>query len=213
MPSRETILAGIPNVRRIENFETSQMQELCMELTHAVYPHEEIYGQFCTLQKYVDCPPEEAFAYLRDPMNLAEWTYSMRGFEPTEDPNVLVSLDRIGESTRIYTRTVTNQDARTVDFHCAWDQSQDLWMIYLMRVVSAELVLDRPGSVILWSNCKHPYYDENPFPGTVPQGRSVWVGDLWPFFYAGHLVEMKNLKAILEHRHATRSGVAEEKAA
>jgi hypothetical protein len=27
------------------------------------------------------------------------------------------------------------------------------------------------------------------------------VGDYWDLFYAGHTVEMNNLKAILEHRH------------
>jgi hypothetical protein len=55
---------------------------------------------------------------------------------------------------------------------------------------------------VLWSNCKHPNYENNPYPETGPTDRENWVGDLWPFFYAGHVVEMKNLKKILEHRHA-----------
>ena len=89
----------------------------------------------------------------------------------------------------------------TVDYHCAWDQADKLWMIYLMRVVPAEMVLNKPGSVVLWTNCHHPFYDKNPRPETAPKDRKVWVGDLWPFFYAGHDVEMENLKHILEHRH------------
>ena len=100
-----------------------------------------------------------------------------------------------------------NAAAKTVDYHCAWDQGKELWMIYLMRVVDAQLVLNKPGSVVLWTNCHHPYYDENPFPETAPADRPVWVGDLWPLFYAGHLVEIQNLKAILEHRHANNIAI------
>ena len=193
----------LPNVRRFENFPKDEMNAHCMDLTHAVYPHEEVFGKYCTLQEHIDCPPADVFAYLADAYNLGEWTYSMRDFEPTSTPGTLVSYDKIGGKTRIYTRVVTNAAAMTVDYHCAWDQAEKLWMIYLMRVIPAELVLNRPGSVVLWSNCRHPFYDKNPFPGTAPADRKVWVGDLWPFFYAGHHVEMQNLKHILEHRHAS----------
>ena len=47
--------------------------------------------------------------------------------------------------TEIYTWTVSNEAARTVDYHCAWDQGRHLWMVYLMRVIDAQVVLDRPG--------------------------------------------------------------------
>jgi uncharacterized protein YndB with AHSA1/START domain len=191
---------AIPNVRRIENFPKDDMQALAMELTHAVYPHDEVYGQYCTLQEHIECPPEDVFRYLADVYTLEEWTYSLRDFEPAGGGSV-VSYDKIGGKTRIYSKVVANAEAMTVDYHCAWDQGETLWMIYLMRVVPAELVLKRSGSVVLWTNCHHPFYDQNPFPEKAPDGRKVWVGDLWPFFYAGHFIEMQNLKAILEHRH------------
>ena len=35
----------------------------------------------------------------------------------------------------------------------------------------------------------------------TPRPDRPWVGDFWDLFYAGHTVEMNNLKAILEHRH------------
>jgi len=57
-------------------------------------------------------------------------------------------------------------------------------------------VLDKPGSVVLWTNCHHPFYDRNPYPHTAPEKRPVWVGDFWDMFGAGHLLELKNLKAI-----------------
>ena len=58
-----------------------------------------------------------------------------------------------------------------------------------MRVVDAQVVLDKPGSVVLWTNCHHPFYDDNPYPETAPPERPVWVGDFWDMFGAGHLLE------------------------
>ena len=48
-------------------------------------------------------------------------------------------------------------------------------MIYVMRVLDAQVVLDKPGSVVLWTNCRHPFYDENPYPEAAP-GRSAPAG-------------------------------------
>ena len=31
---------------------------------------------------------------------------------------------------------------------------------------------------------------------------AAWVGQFWDLFYAGHTLELANLKAILEYRHA-----------
>jgi hypothetical protein len=55
--------------------------------------------------------------------------------------------------------------------------------------------------VVIWTNCRHPYYATNPFPALSPDPKREWVGDWWPLFYAGHSIELSNLKAILEHRH------------
>ncbi|MDT5321539.1 MAG: hypothetical protein QOD88_4061 [Mycobacterium sp.] len=96
---------------------------------------------------------------------------------------------------------MASQQARTVDYHCAWDQGKHLWMIYLMRVIDAQVVLDKPGSVVLWTNCHHPFHAHNPYPDAAPPERPVWVGDFWDMFGAGHLLELKNLKAIAEYRH------------
>jgi len=202
MSTATTDINQIPNVRRFENFTKDEMNELAMELTHAVYPHDQVYGQYCSIEEYIDCPPDDVYDYLADAYNLAEWTYSMRDFGEMDARGCVPSLDKIGGETKIYTRVEANPQARTVDYHCAWDQGDELWMIYLMRVVPAQLVLNKPGSVVLWTNCHHPHYDRNPHPELAPSGRKIWVGDLWPFFYAGHWVEMQNLKHILEHRHA-----------
>ena len=35
----------------------------------------------------------------------------------------------------------------------------------------------------------------------APSADRPWVGDFWGLFQAGHQVEMRNLKTILEYRH------------
>ena len=49
-------------------------------------------------------------------------------------------------------------------------------MIYLMRIVDAQVVFDKPGSVVLWTNCHHPFYDRNPYP--KPRRRSGRSGSV-----------------------------------
>jgi hypothetical protein len=199
--ANQSELADIPGLTRVENTGTEQLLARCTELTRPTYPHGEVYGTYCTIQEYVDCPPEQAYAYLRQGRHLEEWTFGLRNFAPTGTPGLWVGDDLLAPETRIFCRVETNAEAMTVDFHCSWDQGDELWMIYLMRVLPARSVVGRPGSVITWTNCRHPYYDANPRPDLAPPAGRPWVGDYWDLFYAGHTVEMSNLKAILEHRH------------
>ena len=192
-------LAAISGLVRCEQFDREALGELITEMTHTVYPHERVYGQFCTVHAHIDCPLEQVFAYMADPYNLIEWTYSVRDLRPTERDGVLVGVDSV--DTPIYVQTVSNESAGTVDYRCAWDQGEKLWMVYLNRLVPAEHVLGRPGTVVIWTNCHHPYYDQNPFPELARDPKRAWVGDWWPLFYAGHSIELRNLTLILEHRH------------
>jgi len=195
-------MIDIEGTIRIESHPRPVAQPILVDRMRSVYPHQQIYGDFCPVQSYVNAPPDELYDWLSDTRSLEEWTYSLRGFRETDESGLWVARDMLGADTEIYTRTVAHPDARTVDYHCAWDQGKHLWMIYLMRVVDAQTVLNRPGSVVLWVNCHHPFYDENPYPETAPPDRPVWVGDLWDTFGAGHQMELENLKAIAEHRHA-----------
>jgi len=193
-------LSQIPNLKRFESYEKESFQMELMELTHSVYSHEEVYGGYCTVHEYIDCPPEQVFEYMSQTRSLEEWSYSVRDLKPSELPSVYEGIDRIGGKTKIFCKTIANRDALTVDYHCAWDQGKELWMIYLNRIVPAERVLGKPGSVVIWTNCRHPHYRKNPYP-ELAAGRPVWVGDFWDWFYAGHWLEIQNLKAILEYRH------------
>ena len=193
-------IAHIPGLIRCETHSGDDMSAVAMEMTHTVYPHDQQYGQYCSIQEYIDCPPDEVFQYMANVHCLSEWTYSVRDFRTTEQPGLWEGVDSLDANTKIFCKVEANAAARTVDYHCAWDQGRELWMIYLNRVVDAQLVLQKPGSVVFWSNCHHPYYDRNPFPALSKPDRT-WVGEWWHFFYAGHTIELRNLKAILEHRH------------
>lgn len=195
-----TKIDGIDGLRRIETYNTDKFNYDMMEETHMVYPHDELFGDYIPIQIYVDCPPEKVFEYMKSVHSLSEWTYSVRDFTEVSD-GLYEGYDKVGSETKIFCEVKSNKEALTVDYHCAWDQGEDLWMIYLNRIVPAKLVLKKPGSVIFWQNCRHPYYDKNPYSEKAPKGRSVWVGDLWEFFYAGHKAEFENLKRILEYRH------------
>ena len=208
LPALDDIAGPIDGVTRIETSPREKATPIIMEMMRSVYPHEQVFGEYCTVNEYVDCPPDELYEYLSDTRSLEEWTYSLRGFTTTEEPGLWLAYDRLGTETRIYTRTPSNPDARTGDSNGAWCQSHHPWLFYGTRVVDAQLVLDKPGSVVLWTNCHHPFYDHNPYPETAPPDRPVWVGDFWDMFGAGHLLELKNLKAIAEYRHRNGLPVA-----
>lgn len=192
-------LEEIPDLIRCEEFDREALAERITEMTHTVYPHEQVYGQYCTVHAHIACPPDELFEYMKNPFSLIEWTYSVRDLTPTSTPELYRGVD--AGQTPIYCKTVACAEALTVDYHCAWDQGDELWMVYLNRIVPAELVLKQPGSVLIWTNCRHPYYAKNPFPQLSSDPNREWVGDWWPLFYAGHSIELSNLKAIVEHRH------------
>ena len=196
-------LSHIPGLIRCEEFDRDALGERLTEMTHTLYPHEQVYGQYCTIHAHVACSPERVFAYMANPLSLMEWTYSVRELVPTAKPDLLVGVD--SGRTPIYCKTIANSQALTVDYHCGWDQGEELWMIYLNRIVPAEAVLKQPGSVVIWTNCRHPYYQKNPFPALNRDPKRDWGGDWWPLFYAGHSIELHNLKVILEYR--TRHGL------
>ncbi|KAB7848572.1 SRPBCC family protein [Streptomyces mobaraensis] len=195
---------GIKDVPGLLRWETTPREEamaLAAELTKESFTYDEVYGRFVTVHQYIDAPPRAVYEYLTDIRHLNEFTYSTRDFAPTDVPDVYQGRDvLLDDVTKIFMRIDGDPDALTVDIRCAWDQGEELWMNYLHRIVPAETVLNKPGSVVIWTNCRHPYYDKNPYPELAPSPERPWVGDMWPLFYAGHQVEMDNLKKILEHR-------------
>src|SRR6476660_5955627 len=108
----------IDGVIRVENAPREKATPIIMNMMRSVYPHDQVFGTYCTVNDYVECPPDELFDYMADTRSLEEWTYSLRGFTPTEEPGLWLAYDKLLPDTEIYTRTVANAEARTVDYHC-----------------------------------------------------------------------------------------------
>lgn len=197
-------IADVPGLLRWETTPREEALELAGQLSKESFTYDEVYGGFVTVHEYIDAPPEAVYEYLTDERNLNQYTYSTRDFAPTGTPGVFVGRDTLlDDQTKIFLRIEGNPEALTVDMHCAWDQGEELWMVYLHRIVPARTVLGKPGSVVIWTNCCHPYYGSNPWPELASSPERLWVGDLWGLFYAGHRMEIENLKKILEHRHGS----------
>lgn len=188
---------------------TSQqaMMDLMSGMTKDQYSHHEIFGDFCSMQAHIDAPYDVVFEYCANTRSLEEWTYSIRGMEYVAG-EVYRATDGIQPDTTIYIRTHADRgpDHGVVVYTCAWDQGHELWMRYYLTIMDSTKPLGRPGTVVLWTNCKHPYYDRatTDVPDYIEAGRSrtdrLWVGDIWPVFHAAHLIEIRNLKSIVEHR-------------
>ncbi|MFI9724365.1 SRPBCC family protein [Streptomyces sp. NPDC052396] len=199
---------GIKKVPGLLRWETTPREDAfarAAALTKESYTYDEVYGQFVTVHQYIDAPPKAVYDYLTDIRNLNEYTYSTRDFAPTDIPGLYQGRDTLfDDQTKIFMRIDSDPDALTIDMRCAWDQGEELWMNYLHRIVPAETVLGKPGSVVIWTNCRHRHYDANPHPELAPPERP-WVGDTWHLFFAGHQLEADNLKKILEHRYPARA--------
>ena len=80
LPALDDIADPIDGVVRIETSPREKATPIIMEMMRSVYPHDQVFGEYCTVNDYIDCPPDELFAYLSDTRSLEEWTYSLRGF-------------------------------------------------------------------------------------------------------------------------------------
>nr|MDT0523118.1 hypothetical protein [Streptomyces sp. DSM 41633] len=109
--AHRTTSAPLDGLIRIETSPKEQATPIIMDMMRSVYPHDQVFGQYCTVNDYIECPPDELFDYLSDTRCLEEWTYSLRGFTPTEEPGLWLAHDRLGAGpsgpgSAIYTRTV-----------------------------------------------------------------------------------------------------------
>ncbi len=199
----------IPGLYSCEDHGIPDIAAKLQEMTKDTYTHEEIFGSFCHIGIYIHCPVEMAFEYAANIYSLEEWTFSLRQFQHIGG-GLYKGLEFLAKDTPIYIRAEAYPDCRVVDYPCAWDQGDELWMRYYFRFINAMPTLRKPGTVMLWTNCKHPYYDRavTDVPDNIAQGRArtdrKWVGDIWPYFDAIHRIEAINLKSILEHRFANK---------
>lgn len=202
-------IAKIPGLYLSEHHEMPQAQQKLAEDTKEKYDHDEIFGDFVNVNTYINCPVDIAYEYCANVFSLEEWTFSVRDLKHV-DKGLYVGREALAPQTVIYVRSEAYPDSRVIDYLCAWDQGKELWMRYYCRFVDAMPTFNKAGCVLMWLNCRHPYYvrGEKSLPKAIADGQArldrPWVGDIWRFFPAGHRIEAENLKRILEYRFAQR---------
>jgi hypothetical protein len=201
------VAKDIPDLFTSENNGLEQLKAKMREHAKPTYTREEIFGQYCHTAEYIRCPVDMAFAYAANVYCLEEFTFSLRNFSYVGG-GIYKGREALAKDTFIYMRVDAYPDSRVVDHLCAWDQGEELWMRYHFRFLDAMPTIRRPGTIVLWTNCKHPYYDRSvsDVPPYIAEPRArtdrMWVGDVWSSFYAIHNIEVANLKRILEYRFA-----------
>jgi len=197
----------LPGMHVNETDAMPQFQEIVTNNTKNLDLNEVAFGTYCNINLYIAAPLEDVYNYAANIYSLEEWTYSLRDLKPEEGkPGLYVGTELLAPNTKIWASVDAYPDAKVVDYPCAWDQGDVLWMRYYMRFVDAQATLGKPGTILMWLNCKHPFYERGhadaPAHITESQNRKdrPWVGDFWPMFKAGHDMEAVNLKLIAEAR-------------
>ena len=93
----------IDGVLRVETAPREKATPIIMEMMRSVYPHDEVFGTYCTVNDYIDCPPDELFDYLADPArggatlreaDVAQDVFG-RGLDLSGDASVRVYVHRL----------------------------------------------------------------------------------------------------------------------
>jgi hypothetical protein len=197
-------VARIPGLVTCDFVTVDEVIRRAEALTKSSYSHEEIYGEWAHLGLHISCDPRAAFGYAASVFSLEEWTTSLRSFAPVGD-GVYRGVDGWGSDTHIYVRVVASGESGCVDYHCAWDQREELYMRVHLRFLDAQGAMGRSGTMLLWSTFRHPYFVPNPdhpahVRASIEQPGRTWIGDMWPLFPAVHALEASNLRRVLEAR-------------
>lgn len=189
----------IPGLIRRETHTLTDVMGEARRRYRAHWAHEEIFGTYVTLHRHLPVPVDFVFNYLSGVPNLEEFTISLRNFRPCPGRDGLwVGEEHFRPDTTIYIRCVSSRETWCIDHPCAWNNSEHLWMYYAFRLFDGSRVMNRPGTVVQWTNFKHANYDEGgPFQELVKA---------FPIFYEIHGIELDNLAAILTSRFRHQYG-------
>jgi len=175
----------------IENTSRDEIWSLIKARTKDYYAHGEIFGNFCNVNQYINVPVDLAYDYLSNIENLEEWTFSVRSLKPVGG-GLYEGIEAIVENTKIYIRADCYPESRVIDWPCAWDQNEDLWMFYATRLVDAKHALGTDGTVLIWTNFRHQNYINGPRPELI---------EGWNYMQVIHGLEANNLRIILENKY------------
>ncbi len=174
--------------------------------TKEKYSHDELWGKWWNVNEYIDVPVDYAWEYVSNVYSVEEWSYGIRDLKHIGQ-GIYKGHDRWSKDTELFIRSEPYRDAKTVDYHYAWDQKEELWVRHYFRFIDAKWAINRPGTIVNWFSWKHPYYDKKAsgHPAWLKDSHSKsgreWLGDHWRYFWAWHRTEVDNLRYILEHRY------------
>ncbi len=109
----------LPGLERIESSSRARVASVLVNTLRSVHSHKQIYGDHWSIQEFIDAPARDVFNWLADPRSLEEWTISLRGFRPADEPGLWSADDLIADDVHPYIRSIANSHAMTVDYHCA----------------------------------------------------------------------------------------------
>jgi hypothetical protein len=197
--SSQLSLDRIEGLFRKETHSIAQIMDIVGSRHRDVLSYEDVYGTFVTLTRHLPLPVDYVFDYLSRVSSLEEFTLSLRNFLPCSGrPGLWVGEEHFRPGTRIYLRCLAYRESYCVDHPCAWDNSENLWCYYAFRLYDGKRVMDRPGTVVQWSNFRHRNYEEGgPFKELI---------GAFPRFYEIHGLELDNLTTILKARFRDEYG-------
>lgn len=186
-------LEQIDGLVRMETHSGKDVMDIVEQNYQAVIPHEQAHGTFVTLTRHLPLPIDYIFNYLTHVPNLEEFTLSLRNFRRCEwRDDLWIGEEHFRPGTTIYLKCIAHPESHCVDHPCAWENSENLWSYYAFRLFDATRVMDKPGTVVQWTNFRHKNYEEGgPFQELI---------DAFPRFYEIHGIELDNLTRILESR-------------
>ena len=186
-------LNQIEGLVRMESHSGKQVMEIVEERFRETLAHQDVHGTFVTLTRHLPLPLDYLFNYLSHVPNLEEFTLSLRNFRACTDRDGLwVGEEHFRPGTQIYLKCIAHPESGCIDHPCAWENSENLWSYYSFRLFDGKRVMNRPGTVVQWTNFRHKNYEaEGPFQELI---------DAFPRFYEIHGIELDNLSRILEAR-------------
>jgi hypothetical protein len=179
------------NIITFENTSLKDIWALMKARTKEYYSHRGSFGKFCNVNQHINVPVDYAYAYLSDIKTLEEWTFSVRSLKPIGG-GLYEGIEAIVGNTKIYIRSDCYPESRVIDWPCAWDQKEDLWMFYATRLLDARPTLGKEGTVLIWTNLRHQNYINGPRPELI---------EGWNYMHVIHGIEANNLRIILENKY------------
>lgn len=207
---REILISNnikIENIKGLYRHENHSLIQAVDEYEKSDRPKEIFFdaSTFCNVHAYINCPLNLSFLYIANVFSTEEWSFGLRNLQRMPKER-FCGVELSANNTKVYLDWQVCEESRSIENSSAWDQNSSLWMKSYFRVADALPNLKRKGTLLMHVTSYHSYYDKNAhyLPLHIQktqrrQGRD-WIGDKWELNCKRQLLEMHNIKTILEKR-------------